>query len=782
MKSCKTAISLCFTGCLMANSLPAVAACGDTTLPNQSRLATYITTHFTATGGDKAPRGDDEEGHFAPYIGNDADLRWMNLDKDLHPFNDYIAPAYNNYNNQVTAYNAVKVNVNGFGEPQNDRDCDMVPDEIEDYANAVFDATGVHVDILNYNPNAPVDSYILENHPNVQIVNNVIYGTSLFTVFLPPYWNKEGKYPVKLSGQGGASDNNTMYLNQETRDAFLAAMSNSPRIGGGKGLIVIRSNTGGRESGGVHSNAVHDVGEFLQNVMVNYGADLDNIVTDGESRAGMTAVTWGVNPENYNYKSVAIYPRVTALMDITSGPLYSPASYPSINRVINNKLGSHRAHAFNYVDVDQVPPYVLSHRDKILQVRKSISGSVDENYYAPYASTYFSDSTLLPELRKKRVLTASGTRDSYIPISYQLAFNDLMEQNDAPQRSIIGYGFGHEFFDPTTDLTKTLIKLVKGEKVTPFSGNETIMFMPSTLEKTSGGTAAVKPIQVTNALIDKIKTNKGFENYFPENQDENTLGFSATIPHKVMQSQPLSIVLMGEEGASWEVMVRPEDGYQPVYQKSGWFGPHTVAEGSGLKTEYKYGVSETGKEYTVITLWANVDPGRYEWFFKYNGKEIPNRFTPYLESPNAMGTPVTAKAVTEVTNYEPDLNDYFHPESKGGRSNMGIDQFHPWLLRENNAPVLNAPSSLAMAVGETINIKFSATDEDGDTVVYDLRNADTDQLLESSKLNGLTGEVSFTASIDLVGHHLIKAIAKDGKGGIAEQVFSLTVTDVSVNN
>lgn len=749
------------------------------------RLPEYITTHFTATGGDGKiwperikgypdPLDDPfrEEGYFNPYYGKDADLRWMNCDKKGHTFDDTIKPSYNNYFNQNTCYNAVKIRYDKYGNIINDRDVDGIPNEIEDFEQEIFSALGIHCDILNYNPNVQVESYLFENHPNIQIVNNVIYGSSLFTVFFPPYWTQNKSYPVLLKGLGGGWDLNAMYVEKVTWDIvgqFGHALSF------GDGVIMVKSNCGGREAVGFNENAIDDVGSFLTKIMSDYGADLSRVVTNGGSRGGMTALVWGVNPHRYDYNVLAIEAGVPALK---LGRLFSAAIFPA--SAGGEKFGCPGAWKPDYYDIDLNK--ILTPEEKLRAALRILTGMESlEEAAQKYPYGYFADPNLTEILRQKKISIPYGTHDSFMPMPALLDFDYLLKEKEIPHKIIIGYCFSHGTANDD-GFTQTLKSLVKGENITPYTEDQRLICMPEELMNVNGGTKKIGVIWINANTINRIKSTKGYENYFNPDHEANNLAFSITIPHKIVNNTTLHeieergkeygiITLMGEQGKSWEIRCRKEDGYSHVLHLSGIFGetmddPH----------EFAY-----GKEY-VILKWTpdtldKFEPGeRYEWFFTYDGKEIPNRFTPFVD-PN--GVPV--KAVTVVIDEIIPPWQYYHPYRENIRDcvNFGVDQYHPLLLKENNHPVLEPIDDISILHGNTIKLTLVATDPDGDELVYDIQTVDGGLLYSTGfSFNGLSGKLTWETSEHDVGIHYLKAIAKDGKGGVDEKQFKIVIESI----
>ena len=673
------------------------------------------------------------------------------------------------------------------GNPKNDRDNDGIPNQIADYEQAVYKTTGYHCDIINYNPDThplkdpDYSNRLLINHPNIQILNNVIYGSdsagvndgsTLFTVYFPPYWDPCKKYPVKLNGFGGGADNNSQYIGREINNAVLAGLS----VDYGDGLLVVQSNTGGKESSGKNSDAMDDVGSFLTKVMRRFGADMDRIITVGASRAGGNVITWGANPDGHDYNVSAIYSYV---VDLKSTPGTTLNTFQSWVGVLKKALGSPFAYRYGeFMDLDEDPSRSLTIEEIIALITKTRLGvETEEEALAKSPYGIFSRNDLTESLRKKRILISYGMHDSFMPVPGLLEFDYLLKEKEIPARVILGYAIGHGFYDTAGDANKTLLKLVQGKEIKPFEGNSRVFYMPNKLVNDGNGTdrKKYKYIEINDDLIERIRLTRGYEDYFDDDHDASKLAFSVTVPYAAGRGLPASIVLMGEKGKEWEIMLRKEEGYHPVYRRRGVFGESGVFNGKDINRQEGEQAC-FGDEYVVLSYATDLEPATYEWFFMYDGKEIPNRFTPFVSPASAQEVSRPAKAITIVMDDQPLQQEYNHPDKKRRDCvNMGVDQYHPLLLEENNNPAFNPIEDVYLSVGESINLDFNAVDPDGDEVVYDVINAVTGRLLKNIEFNGKTGELNYTALEEDIGEYVIKAFAKDGKGGVGEYIFKAEI-------
>lgn len=298
--------------------------------------------------------------------------------------------------------------------------------------------------------------------------------------------------------------------------------------------------------------------------------------------------------------------------------------------------------------------------------------------------------------------------------------------------------------------------------------------MPRGLKNDGDGTRRENPIRITDETIKYI--NKLRPQYFGDDHQAEDLAFSATLPSLVKKDQPITIILMGKTGKDWRIQARPEEGYHPVYTMFGTFG----------KEKAHPNVFEQGDEYIVLQFYARAEPGKYEWFFWYDNKEIPNRFTPFVSRPEldsdsvVLRDSVSAKAIMEVVAEEPEMSRYRHEYTyKKEAENFGVDMYHPLLGEENSDPVFNPIDDIEAMAGDvvTVSLEDYVHDPDQDELVYDLRDAN-DNVFRDMQLNGTTGEIVFeTTHLHIGTTYELHAFAKDGKGGIGQTQFNITVNE-----
>ena len=746
------------------------------------RLQQSITTRFRRTSGDGQPGGEIEAGVEDPY-GVDADTRFKNLEKEEPVFLsdwDQITPSYNNYHGQTTACTEVKVEESYANSPH-------VADGVAAFHEYIYEVTGVHVDVLNYDPGRDLTSYVKESHDNLQVLNNIPFGTSLFTVVFPQGWKRHDaglvRHPVILCGQGYTVDNNYMYRRRTPHLYMIqkvAASAENPQL---NSAILIISNTGGREGQGIHSNAISDLEGFLKytrrfvvseldspDETIDLGLDLQKIMTANGSRAGNTALVWGANPLLADYNVAAIHAFVPPVK-IGSMLRLSFFTYPALNYVTKQAMGARGAYKYSYRD--PFTDKVLTPDEKAVRIGHTFTGQTTIKEIDDHSAYgVFSRPELVDGLREKRITISEGTHDAYMPMPYFIEFDNLLRKLGIGHATCIGYVYGHGHMvaksdppwdDDTFEVHKTVAMLVQNKDLGPYDGHLRVFHMPATIGCSGFGE---KELRIDADLLERI--NELRPNYFPAGHSPTKLGFSATLPAKAVSSLPFTISLIGESGQSWKIWGRPETGYHPVYSASGVFG-----EDMGIPD-----VLEHGSEWVILHLSNGLPTGNYEWFFEYAGKEIPNRFTPFVSPGGLPSKTVTQVLPDEVPCYgqTDGCGTYFHDNGCSNENlSFGVDFYHPLLLQPNRDPRLEPLHEIVGYAGETLAFALSATDPDGDPVVYDLRNRFGGFLGPDVQMNGRSGEVNTFLEIGDVGRYYLTAIAKDGKGGIDKETFVVNI-------
>lgn len=163
----------------------------------------------------------------------------------------------------------------------------------------------------------PVDVYndvrsVKSGVDRLQVVNNVVVEQSLWTFFIGQNWRADGgPYLLVVCGSTGTSSNNSRAYGG--RGGALRLPDEVARRGAaGTPFILAFANLGGRESQGLHPDALRSAGAGIAFARDRFNIDADRVVFAGKSRGGMGALTWGANPLGLDYGTAAIFAHSSA--------------------------------------------------------------------------------------------------------------------------------------------------------------------------------------------------------------------------------------------------------------------------------------------------------------------------------------------------------------------------------------------------------------------------------------------------------------------------------------
>mgnify|MGYP005850543161 CR=1 FL=1 len=287
----------------------------------------------------------------------------------------------------------------------------------------------------------------------VQVVNNVPVEGALYTLFLPPGWNRAGNYPVVLSGNGaGTSNNRRLYGGQEIYAPVIAW--NATREGR-NGVILAVSNCGGTESQGVDEKTLRSVGAFFD-FIAQHGGDRHNAVTTGGSRGGGTALVWAANPLDLDYTVRAVFAHVPPTHYGSLG-LTSILTYPALG-TIAELVGGEGASRF-----DAGPETMETRLPDVLEILLGARDVEAANARSPVG--------VAERLRDKVVVISEGTHDSFFQFALFLAFDRHLNALGIDHATAIILGDGHGFSDWVYDQTLAYLNAITaGRDYQPPSG------------------------------------------------------------------------------------------------------------------------------------------------------------------------------------------------------------------------------------------------------------------------------------------------------------------------
>lgn len=144
------------------------------------------------------------------------------------------------------------------------------------------------------------------NIPRLQVINNIIIGKTLWTFFIGPNWSPDkNNYPLVISGRTGSSSNNSSAYGgggplKLPEKVAQAGMKDHP-------FILAFVNQGGLESQGNHPRVLQSIESGIAFAKTHFHINDQRVIFAGKSRGGASALMWGANPLNLNYKTAGIF-------------------------------------------------------------------------------------------------------------------------------------------------------------------------------------------------------------------------------------------------------------------------------------------------------------------------------------------------------------------------------------------------------------------------------------------------------------------------------------------
>jgi len=281
----------------------------------------------------------------------------------------------------------------------------------------------------------------------MQVVNNVVIGKTLWTFFVGPGWKRDGgPYILVVSGRTGTSSNNSTAYGGGGPLKLPEAVIEM----GAKGYPFVGAfvNQGGRESQGNHPDVMRSVGEGIAFSKAHFNIDDQKVVFAGKSRGGASALMWGANPLNLNYKTAGIFAHAAPTNYGTA--CYQPnGTFPQLGSLVAKELTG---------KVDWMAG--AEHEEGMRVLRDAMAGSQN-----PDTMKSRSQIAQIENYRDVYLAVGWGTHDPLIGPSQ--AFDFCEELNRAGIEYYAEFTLGGEHRNSqgvTRAFEKFMACLVKGEK------------------------------------------------------------------------------------------------------------------------------------------------------------------------------------------------------------------------------------------------------------------------------------------------------------------------------
>jgi hypothetical protein len=509
---------------------------------------------------------------------------------------DEIEPSYGVYNNRLNDYFAV--------------DAEMAQAAVDEISEAIFR------EVVLINDWADVE----EDSEALQIVNNVPIEGALYTIFLPPGWNRSKELPIALSGNGAGTSNNDRFYDGETDMGIIIGLSTSF---GGEGIIGAMSNCGGTESQGVDEVTYRSVGAFFDFLDEN-GGDKNNAMTAGWSRGGGSALMWAINPLQLDYNVHTVFagvppPRYGALNNV------SVLTYPSMGSIgvlISGEENGYRYDNPNWHSGMTPSPFL-----------ELIMGTGD-----PDEADALGPWGMAEGLRGKNVMLEAGSHDAFFSLRFILEYDRLLTSMDIAHGTIITLNSGHEDTDfMRGTLTNALLAMARGDEIETPTGR--FYYIDN------------------NPLEDEEMSLAEFYEANNIDDDPTQLPVTVEIPFRTGVGNPIDIVVCGTAGDEVQLELRDVYLLSVTLDESECYSEHRTFE---------------------------ANPGVYFWQLTVNGEIAPATNTAGFTSANLPLDSLYGEddlpigcALTAVTHIEADQPLWSETFASRRTMIFGIMQYAP---------------------------------------------------------------------------------------------------------
>lgn len=282
-----------------------------------------------------------------------------------------------------------------------------------------------------------------ENVPFFQVINGIKiiptgYPTSpsLITVVLPPFWNSHPVkgYPVIFTGFYDLNDN--VFLNENI--CSVSKILGEAYTSGRGQAIAVFWNGGGANASYTFQRSAYEGFKTIFDMTAQYlKADINNIITVGSSRGGITALNAAGNPYGANYTVKYACAHVAPYKAGDENYLMSPLTCPSLASAQSYITGYKYAWQPGWKD----PQYGAGAQDLSSYIMLGLnSPSVEEANNLTAISDSFMQTM---KTKGTKLFLYSGTHDSFKMFYPHIDLVRKARELGIPVEQLIAYRAGH---------------------------------------------------------------------------------------------------------------------------------------------------------------------------------------------------------------------------------------------------------------------------------------------------------------------------------------------------
>ncbi|NUN05985.1 MAG: hypothetical protein HUU57_09500 [Bdellovibrio sp.] len=274
-----------------------------------------------------------------------------------------------------------------------------------------------------------LQSLAFENQDSYQVISGLVFKNNMFTIILPPHWNRQAKYSTLMTGHYSINE----FLSARGVSIFsgLSALYEADK----KGSIAILWNVGGtivnRSS---NARNFRELNDFLKLAVPTFSMDAAKVVTLGGSRGGATALNIASSPHIDQVRVAYVYANVPpADLNILSD-LATP-TFPGLLWLMDESTGYYGS----WLNTFRMPNGMTGKQFQ----RYSLTGSSDETNVAQEANLGAPSKVNKLVQNKTNVFLDLGTHDPVLPFLGQLKLLEIYQKSGVRVEALIRYLGGH---------------------------------------------------------------------------------------------------------------------------------------------------------------------------------------------------------------------------------------------------------------------------------------------------------------------------------------------------
>ena len=365
-----------------------------------------------------------------------------------------------------------------------------------------------------------LNSLLEQDIAEFQVLHGLVFRNNLFTIIIPPLWNKTKSYPSLINGFYSLNQNFIKQVGPKVLTILDRTYAQDK-----KGAVGLLWNGGGALASRTTNNkAYQDFNDFMKIVVPVLNLDRDKAIAYGASRGGSTAINLASHPLVDQLRFAFVYAHVPPSEFDVIANLISPTvpELLSANDWTTGYVGS-------WSDDFKMQDGTTSGKSQHLKV---LTGSLDPVYLQANINLTAPGKITKLIQNNTSVLIEIGTFDTIVPSVDQFKLFSVYSRNNVRVEARINYLSGHNGFQSFEyDLYNALLKLNQ-----------------STVPRTE--------TFVTKGKRQNFKVIAGKADSEPWDLSYATAALTIEFPKVIINNSPAHILATGLVGKSYAVLFR----------------------------------------------------------------------------------------------------------------------------------------------------------------------------------------------------------------------------------